>query len=149
MKKFFLFTCLVIMVLGFTLSTVAEKEENKYYEKDHCGTGYACKVNDCGIKKKGYGYNNALHKGWGHVNKCESGYGYKKKKGSDCCYRKSDYCGVCDKRHHGKCRRDGCCDNYYNKGCYKPYRKCDNDYKECGKGYRNYRETSIGCAAPK
>ena len=78
MKKFILFSCLIILVLGFTLSTLVK---NKYCERNNCGKGYDCEKDDCGTRKKGFDYKNECKKCWGEEKKCESGWEFKKKNG--------------------------------------------------------------------
>lgn len=163
MKKFLLFTCLVIMVLGFTLSTLAEKEQKKYFEKEHCGTGHECRVDDCGIKQKGYCVKDKCQKNWGQEKNCGSCWGYKKKKVPRYHYKPACR-GKYNIKHYGDCHRDFCHDNCRRDDCHKgkwfddrcfkkdycrPIKKCDNGFKECGTGYRNYKEFAIGCAAPQ
>lgn len=149
------------MVLGFTLSALAEKEQNKYYEKSDCGKGYECKADDCGVKKKGFCYENECKKGWAKEKNSESCW--EKKKEPKCHYKKyvPPYCGKCHKRHDGYCKRDNCYgndyyhgdndhfdDGCYKKDCHRPYRKCHDDKICYEKGYKKFRECKIGCAAP-
>lgn len=164
MKKLLLYSCLIILVLGFTLSTLATKAQKKYYVKRDCGKGYVKKDDDCGVKKKGWAYEDECKKGWKHAKKGGSGWVYKKKKEPECHYDKYEppYCGKCYKRHYGYCKKDyghgghhygkkKYCDDdgYKKKNCYKPYKKCDDDYECYGKGYKKYKERKIGCAPPK
>jgi len=171
MNKFQLYACVIIMVLGQSLSTLAEKEQKKYYQTSECEKGYECKADDCGEQKRGYCKENECKKAWGCEKKGEECWVKKKK--PECHYKNyvSPYQGKFHRVHDGLFRRD----YRYPKECYpeekkcykechpvrkkrchvprhnhkkhrcKPYKKCDDD-AYCEKGYKNYRECSIGNA---
>lgn len=170
MKKLLLFTCL-LLALAYTISNLVEKDQAKYYEKSSRGSGYGYGENDCGIKKNGYRYGDVSKGGWRNGKELNRGYEYKNKLQPQQHYgykprtsrvnRYKKYGDGYDTNHCPKAllrnrygrnthpKRVYGSRKYYGNNFKKPCKTYDNDYRVSGRGYNNYRETSIGSAPPK